>query len=212
MLLWAVPETASECCFCCVIFLKCKFSPPDVTCGSSELSCKDGSCVPSSAWCNQVIDCADASDEKNCSKSFTLCFTLQFKCMFTCKLSTALTLEDEMDPVTQICACHSNRIAYCPPLYLHHQRHCEKALTGVLCFVFRQQRLLSLLQAGGERKRFHQLQLHLAVYPPFMDLWWCKRLWGLCWWDQLSGWAPNIHTLLMHSEAKEGRRLQLEKT
>lgn len=52
-------------------------SPPDVTCGSSESSCKDGSCVPSSAWCNQVIDCADASDEKSCSKSFSLWFAFQ---------------------------------------------------------------------------------------------------------------------------------------
>lgn len=42
-------------------------SPPDVTCGPSESSCKDGSCVATSAWCNQVIDCADASDEKGCS-------------------------------------------------------------------------------------------------------------------------------------------------
>ncbi|KAK7940016.1 hypothetical protein WMY93_003342 [Mugilogobius chulae] len=40
-----------------------------VTCSSSETSCKDGSCVPSSSWCNQVIDCADASDEKNCNHS-----------------------------------------------------------------------------------------------------------------------------------------------
>lgn len=44
-------------------------SPPDVTCGPSESSCKDGSCVAASAWCNQVIECADASDEKGCSKS-----------------------------------------------------------------------------------------------------------------------------------------------
>lgn len=54
-------------------------SSPDVTCGSSELPCKDGSCVAGAAWCNQVIDCADASDEKNCSESFGPCFAWRLK-------------------------------------------------------------------------------------------------------------------------------------
>ncbi|KAG7259673.1 hypothetical protein CRUP_013126 [Coryphaenoides rupestris] len=38
----------------------------DVMCGASEWACHDGSCVSASARCNQVIDCADASDEKSC--------------------------------------------------------------------------------------------------------------------------------------------------
>lgn len=38
------------------------------SCLSSERRCVDGSCIPLSSWCNQIIDCADASDEKNCSK------------------------------------------------------------------------------------------------------------------------------------------------
>lgn len=41
---------------------------PDSSCSSSERRCADGSCIPTSSWCNQIIDCADASDEKGCSK------------------------------------------------------------------------------------------------------------------------------------------------
>lgn len=41
-------------------------------CSSSERRCADGSCVPQTSWCDQIIDCADASDEKNCSK-ISLC-------------------------------------------------------------------------------------------------------------------------------------------
>lgn len=41
------------------------------TCSSSERHCADGSCIPLSSWCNQIIDCADASDEKSCSKIST---------------------------------------------------------------------------------------------------------------------------------------------
>lgn len=45
------------------------FISPDSTCLSSEIRCQDGACVPYAAWCNQMIDCPDASDEKNCSKT-----------------------------------------------------------------------------------------------------------------------------------------------
>ncbi len=41
---------------------------PDSSCSSSERRCADGVCIPASSWCNQIIDCADASDEKSCSK------------------------------------------------------------------------------------------------------------------------------------------------
>lgn len=72
---------------------------------------------------------------------------------------------------------------------LDYQWHCDKAVIVALCFVCRPHRMLPLLQAGGERKRFHQLQLHLTVHPPVMDLRWCKWLRWLCRWDQLPGWA-----------------------
>lgn len=40
------------------------------TCSAVEFRCADGTCIPRSARCNQNIDCADASDEKSCSKIF----------------------------------------------------------------------------------------------------------------------------------------------
>ncbi|KAG7259668.1 hypothetical protein CRUP_013121 [Coryphaenoides rupestris] len=42
-------------------------------CGASEWACHDGSCVSASARCNQVIDCADASDEKSCMSHTQQC-------------------------------------------------------------------------------------------------------------------------------------------
>ncbi|KTF83548.1 hypothetical protein cypCar_00038329, partial [Cyprinus carpio] len=42
---------------------------PDSSCSSSERRCADGSCIPASSWCNQIIDCADASDEKGCNST-----------------------------------------------------------------------------------------------------------------------------------------------
>lgn len=56
-------------CFSLSALCKWSVSVPDVTCAASESSCQDGTCIPISSWCNQVIDCADASDEKNCSKA-----------------------------------------------------------------------------------------------------------------------------------------------
>lgn len=41
---------------------------PVSTCAAVEFRCADGTCIPRSARCNQNIDCADASDEKSCSK------------------------------------------------------------------------------------------------------------------------------------------------
>lgn len=55
------------------------------------------------------------------------------------------------------------------------------------CFVFRPHRLFALLQAGGKRERFHQLQLHISVHTSFMDLRRFKRLRGLRRRDQLPG-------------------------
>lgn len=68
--------------------------PLDITCASSESSCQDGSCIPSSGWCNQVIDCADASDEKNCSKNGLYGVMLE-KCHF----ETTAPTTDQLDSV-----------------------------------------------------------------------------------------------------------------
>uniref|UniRef100_A0A672NBG1 Low-density lipoprotein receptor-related protein 1B-like n=1 Tax=Sinocyclocheilus grahami TaxID=75366 RepID=A0A672NBG1_SINGR len=46
----------------------CRRSPYS-SCSSSERRCADGSCIPASSWCNQIIDCADASDEKICNST-----------------------------------------------------------------------------------------------------------------------------------------------
>lgn len=51
-------------------------------CSSSERRCADGACVSQSSWCDQIIDCADASDEKNCSKTSPLSHTRV--CGFVC--------------------------------------------------------------------------------------------------------------------------------
>lgn len=45
------------------------------TCSTVEFRCADGTCIPRSARCNQNMDCADASDEKDCSKD---CYYLLF--------------------------------------------------------------------------------------------------------------------------------------
>lgn len=112
----------------------------------------------------------------------------------------------------------TRKTAVSPPSQLKHtQTHTAVALWRVvlLCFVFRPHRLLSLLQAGSERKRFHQLQLHLAVHPRLVDLRWRQWLRRLRWRDQLPGWAQartKTHILPLRSQADRGSRHQLEKT
>ncbi|CAH2036029.1 unnamed protein product, partial [Iphiclides podalirius] len=52
-----------------------EFSSADITdpgnanldCASDEMRCDDGRCVPYSAWCNGVVECADGTDEASCS-------------------------------------------------------------------------------------------------------------------------------------------------
>lgn len=88
----------------------------------------------------------------------------------------------------------SHQIEYWPPhLYLHHCFWYDESVIVLLCFVFRSHRLFPLLQAGGERKRLHRLQLHLTVHPPLVDLRWCERLRRLRRRDQLPGWAPGAN-------------------
>uniref|UniRef100_A0AAR5PWV3 Peptidase S1 domain-containing protein n=1 Tax=Dendroctonus ponderosae TaxID=77166 RepID=A0AAR5PWV3_DENPD len=39
----------------------------EIDCEDSGFKCGDGKCLPESAKCNQLIDCADGSDEENCN-------------------------------------------------------------------------------------------------------------------------------------------------
>lgn len=86
----------------------------------------------------------------------------------------------------------SRGFSLCSSLRLNYW-FCQLSLWQLrLCFfLFRPHRLLSLLHAGGKRKKFHQLQLHLTVHPPLVDLWRLKRLWRLRRRDQLPGWAAT---------------------
>lgn len=42
---------------------------PSRTCGPAEATCANGDCVLKSLVCDGNFDCADGSDERNCSKA-----------------------------------------------------------------------------------------------------------------------------------------------
>lgn len=108
------------------------------------------------------------------------------------KKMAAPPVADQTDLVTQPCRL---LLSPPPPLPLWRGNYC--CVVFFFFFFPRSHRLLSLLQAGGEGERLHQLQLHLAVHPPLVDLRRRQRLRGLCRRDQLPGWAAfstNTHT------------------
>ena len=37
-------------------------------CSSTQFTCSNRQCVPISARCNNVVECTDGSDERNCGK------------------------------------------------------------------------------------------------------------------------------------------------
>lgn len=41
-------------------------------CSHGEWQCRDGSCVASSARCNNIRECSDGSDEEYCQGKFVL--------------------------------------------------------------------------------------------------------------------------------------------
>uniref|UniRef100_A0A671Q6S8 Low-density lipoprotein receptor-related protein 2-like n=1 Tax=Sinocyclocheilus anshuiensis TaxID=1608454 RepID=A0A671Q6S8_9TELE len=54
--------------------------PPDDNCGDYAFPCDGGRCVPNSFRCDGVNDCADKTDEANCTDPGTTCSPYAFTC------------------------------------------------------------------------------------------------------------------------------------
>lgn len=51
---------------CFMSYMLLVFVVLESTCPSHKFTCGDGSCIDASFRCDEVTDCPDASDEKNC--------------------------------------------------------------------------------------------------------------------------------------------------
>ena len=54
---------------CSNAFCTCTVRADLATCTQYERACDSGICIREAFWCDGEFDCADKSDEKNCSKS-----------------------------------------------------------------------------------------------------------------------------------------------